>query len=45
MHLQVIKKLPARVLEVIADNEEVDDMLVKKILERYQEEENCQKQM
>lgn len=45
MHLQVIKKLPARVLEVMADNSEVDDMLAKKILERYQEEENCQKQM
>ncbi|SEI68089.1 hypothetical protein SAMN02910453_1092 [Lachnospiraceae bacterium A10] len=45
MHVQVIKRLPQRVKDLLEEHSEMNDSLVSEILRLYQEEESCQKQM
>ncbi len=45
MHVQEIKHLPSFIIELLEDEDCMSDELAKKILVRYQEERNCQKQM
>ena len=45
MHVQVIKRLPSAVKDLLEEGSEINDDLVSEILRLYQEEENCQKQM
>lgn len=45
MHIQVIKRLPSTVKDLVEDRSEMTDELALEILRLYQEEENCQKQM
>lgn len=45
MHVQVIKRLPQKIRDLIEEHSELSDSLVSEILRLYQEEESCQKQM
>ncbi len=44
-HIQLIKNLPDRVKEILPEDDKLTDLVIKRMIRLYQEEENCQKQM